>query len=71
MDVDSDTNTDVTALRKLEEKTSVAPQYLEQLRAFSGIDRDPRGFSVTLVYFALIAAQDVSSHIDTIDDVQT
>tara|TARA_R110000772_G_scaffold86113_2_gene180482 strand:+ start:3719 stop:4426 length:708 start_codon:yes stop_codon:yes gene_type:complete len=70
VDVDSDTTTDVTALRKLEEKTSVAPQYLEQLQAFSGIDRDPRGFSVTLVYFALIAAQEVSSHIETIDDVQ-
>jgi len=53
VDVDSDTTTDVTALRKLEEK-----------------NRDPRGFSVTLVYFALIAAQKVSSHIETIDDVQ-
>lgn len=70
VDVDSDATTDATALRKLEEKTSVAPQYLEQLQAFSGIDRDPRGFSVTLVYFALIAAQDVSSHIETIDDVR-
>ena len=70
VDVDSDTTTDVTALRKLKEKTSVAPQYLEQLQAFSGNDRDPRAFSVTLVYFALIAAQDVSSHIETIDDVQ-
>jgi 8-oxo-dGTP diphosphatase len=70
VDVDSDTTTDVTALRKLEEKTSVAPQYLEQLQAFSGIDRDPRSFSITLVYFALIAAQEVSSHIETIDDVQ-
>jgi ADP-ribose pyrophosphatase YjhB (NUDIX family) len=70
VDVDSDTTTDITALRKLEEKTSVAPQYLEQLQVFSGIDRDPRGFSVTLVYFALIAAQEVSCHIETIDDVQ-
>ncbi len=70
VDVDSDINTDVTALRKLREKTSVAPQYLEQLQTFSSIDRDPRGFSVTLVYFALIAAQEVSSHIETIDDVQ-
>jgi 8-oxo-dGTP diphosphatase len=70
VDVDSDTTTDVTALRKLEEKTSVAPKYLEQLQAFSGNDRDPRGFSITLVYFALIAAQEVSSHIETIDDVQ-
>ena len=70
VDVDSDTTTDATALRKLGEKTSVAPQYLEQLQAFSGVDRDPRGFSVTVVYFALIAAQEVSSNIETIDDVQ-
>lgn len=70
VDVDTDATTDMSALRKLEEKTSVAPQYLEQLQTFSGIDRDPRGFSVTLVYFALIAAQEVSSHIETIDDVQ-
>ncbi|SFD51124.1 ADP-ribose pyrophosphatase YjhB, NUDIX family [Pseudoalteromonas denitrificans DSM 6059] len=70
VDVDSDTTTDGTALRKLEEKTSVAPQYLEQLQVFSGNARDPRGFSVTLVYFALIPAQEVSSHIDTVDDVQ-
>jgi ADP-ribose pyrophosphatase YjhB (NUDIX family) len=70
VDIDSDSSTDVTALRKLEEKTNVAPQYLEQLQTFSGIDRDPRGFSVTLVYFALIASQEVASHIETIDDVQ-
>jgi len=70
VDVDCDASTDVTALRKLKEKTSVAPQYLEQLETFSGIERDPRGFSVTLVYFALVAAQSVSSHISTIDDVQ-
>ena len=42
VDIDSDSSTDVTALRKLEEKTNVAPQYLEQLQTFSGIDRDPR-----------------------------
>lgn len=70
VDVNSDATTDVTALRKLKEKTSVAPKYLEQLQVFSSADRDPRGFSVTLVYFALIAAQEVSSHIDTIDEVQ-
>lgn len=70
VDVDIDDSTDLTALRKLKEKTSVAPQYLEQLRTFSGINRDPRGFSVTLVYFALVAEQDVSSHIDTVEDAQ-
>lgn len=70
VDVDIDESTDQTALRKLQEKTSVAPQYLEQLQVFSSASRDPRGFSVTLVYYALVAEQDVSYHIDTVDDVK-
>jgi len=70
VDVKLDHNTDETALRKLREKTAVTPQYLEQLQTFSGDRRDPRGFSVTLVYFALVAAQEVSTHIATVSDVQ-
>ena len=70
VDIENDDNTDMTAKRKLKEKTSVSPQYLEQLQVVSGPERDPRGFSVTLVYYALIAEQDVASHIDTVDDVQ-
>jgi len=70
VDVDVDLSTDITALRKLKEKTGVAPPYLEQLQVFSGNERDPRGFSVTLAYFALIAEQDAAPHIDTVDDVQ-
>jgi len=70
VDVDSDDSTDMTALRKLKEKTSVAPQYLEQLKALSGPHRDPRGFSVTLVYYALTAEQAVSTHIETVDDAK-
>jgi len=70
VDIDIDKTTDTTALRKLQEKTSVVPPYLEQLQTISNKTRDPRGFSVTLVYFALIAEQKVSAHINTIDDVQ-
>ncbi|WP_073602687.1 NUDIX hydrolase [Vibrio aerogenes] len=70
VDIGTDDTTDMTALRKLKEKTDIAPQYLEQLQVFSGQDRDPRGFSVTLVYYALIAEQDVASHLETIQDVQ-
>lgn len=70
VNVDIDETTEMTALRKLKEKTSVTPLYLEQLHVVSGQYRDPRGFSVTLVYFALIAEQQVSAHIDTVDDAQ-
>lgn len=43
-----------TALRKLREKTSVTTPYLEQLESVGSSTRDPRGWSVTVVYFALI-----------------
>jgi len=70
VDVDIDETTDMTALRKLKEKTSVTPPYLEQLHVVSGTHRDPRGFSVTLVYFSLIAEQEASVHINSVDDAQ-
>jgi 8-oxo-dGTP diphosphatase len=67
VDVDKDDNTDMTARRKLAEKTGLVPRYLEQLQVFSGVNRDPRGFSVTSAYFALVAQQSVESKIETVD----
>ena len=65
-----DVSTEDTAKRKLREKSGVQPNYLEQLESFSGPDRDPRGFSVTIVYFALIAHQQTSVHVDTVNDAE-
>jgi 8-oxo-dGTP diphosphatase len=45
------------ALRKLREKTGVAAPYLEQLGSWGGAARDPRGWSTTHAFFALIASQ--------------
>ena len=47
------------ARRKLLEKTGVGSPYLEQLGSWGGATRDPRGWSATHVYFALIPAQGV------------
>ena len=68
VDLDKDTNVEATALRKLKDKTGVAPNYLEQLKVFSGKERDPRGYSVSLVFYALIGFQDASSHINTVHE---
>jgi 8-oxo-dGTP diphosphatase len=46
------------ARRKLQDKTGVAAPYLEQLGSWGGADRDPRGWSTTHAYFALIPAPD-------------
>lgn len=43
------------ARRKLQEKTGVVSPYLEQLGSWGSATRDPRGWSATHVYFALIA----------------
>ena len=60
VDFDKDKDLLDTARRKLTEKTGVETPYLEQLASFGGQDRDPRGWSVTIAYFALIAADEVT-----------
>lgn len=42
------------ALRKLREKTGFAAPYLEQLGSWGSASRDPRGWTATHVYFALV-----------------
>jgi ADP-ribose pyrophosphatase YjhB (NUDIX family) len=56
VDVARDADLEVCALRKLREKTGVVSSYLEQLGCWGSKSRDPRGWSVTHVYFALIPA---------------
>ncbi len=48
-----------TAYRKLKEKTGVDTPYLEQVESFGGAKRDPRGWSVTVAYLALISSDDI------------
>lgn len=45
------------AVRKLKDKTGVETPYLEQLGSWGGDKRDPRGWSVTQAYFALISVK--------------
>jgi len=57
VDVERDASLEACALRKLREKTGVATPYLEQLGSWGGARRDPRGWSTTHAYFALIAPE--------------
>ena len=43
------------AARVLQDKTGIVSPYLEQLATYAGPERDPRGWSVSIVYFALVA----------------
>jgi ADP-ribose pyrophosphatase YjhB (NUDIX family) len=56
IDLDRDDDLEACARRKLKEKTGIAAPYLEQVGSWGNATRDPRGWSTTTVYFALIAA---------------
>jgi ADP-ribose pyrophosphatase YjhB (NUDIX family) len=55
VDVERDKDLEECALRKLREKTSVQAPYLEQVGSWGSAVRDPRGWSATHVYLALLA----------------
>jgi len=58
--VDEDADLEAAARRVLREKTGVETPYLEQLQSFGSATRDPRGWSASIAYVALIAADRVS-----------
>jgi len=70
VDIETDKDIKSTALRKLVEKTGVEPPFLDQLESFGNRARDPRGWSVTVAYTALIAHQDCEQHVSTVSDVR-
>ncbi len=51
---DQDRNLEDTAKRVLLMKAQVEVPHLEQVATFSGPDRDPRGWSVSALYYALL-----------------
>ena len=56
---DVDQSVDHAAIRTLASKTRVVLPYLEQVRTSSGPDRDPRGWSVSVLYYALLPSDQV------------
>lgn len=54
-DVDIDARE--AATRVLLAKTGIQSPYLEQLETFTGLTRDPRGWSVSVAYYALVPAE--------------
>ncbi len=54
IDLHADASVDAAAYRKLTDKTGIASPYLEQVSTTGAANRDPRGWSLTVLYFALI-----------------
>lgn len=60
VDLEKDADLEATAKRKLYEKTAVRTPYLEQYATIGNPHRDPRGWFITTVYFALIPSAHIT-----------
>ena len=58
---DEDASLEAAARRVLEEKIGVDIPHLEEVCTFSGKDRDPRGWSIGVLYFALLPRDQVTA----------
>jgi len=70
IDTAKDKSIEDCAKRKLVEKTGVVPSYLNKLTVQGDPDRDPRGWSVSVAYYALIAHQACEAHIEDVSEVE-
>jgi len=59
VNVEVDADLAACARRKLRDKTGLRSPYLEQLGSWGSATRDPRGWSATHAYFALVSGQGV------------
>ncbi|TPK85723.1 NUDIX hydrolase [Mesorhizobium sp. B2-4-13] len=60
--VNEDRDAEDAARRILRTKTGLEHIYLEQLRTFASRDRDPRDWSVSIAYFALVPYEVLMEH---------
>jgi 8-oxo-dGTP diphosphatase len=57
VDIERDTDLDACARRKLSEKAALTAPYLEQVGSWGSSNRDPRGWSTTHLYLALVGEE--------------
>lgn len=70
IDLKADASIAATAIRKLRQKTAVQTPYVEQIASIGGPDRDPRGWSVTILHMALIPHMPTQAFIAAVEDSQ-
>ena len=62
--LDEDADLEAAARRVLKAKTGVETPYLEQLQTFGNAVRDPRGWSLSVAYVALLSAGELAARND-------
>ena len=58
--INMDETLETAAYRELEEETGISNLELHQLHAFSSIDRDPRGRTISIVFWGIVKSNVVA-----------
>lgn len=67
---ENDQSLESAARRVLRQKIGVEVPYLSEVSSFSGPDRDPRGWSIGMLYFALLPRDHIQAVVkDSVDEV--
>lgn len=56
---EKDVSTSAAAVRVLRDKAGIESRFIDQLMTFSGGDRDPRGWSASVAYYAMAPAENI------------
>ena len=68
--VDMDETLEAAAARELHEETGLSGVVLKQLQAFSALERDPRGRTVSVVFWGILTSDNTVSAGDDAAEVQ-
>lgn len=68
--VDMNETTEQSAIRELKEETSLCNINLTQFHCFSSLDRDPRGRTITIAYYAVVDFEKVKDKVRADDDAK-
>lgn len=67
LDQNQDNSLQAAAVRSVKAKAGIEPPYLEQIETVGSQARDPRGWSVSVIYSALMPYETCCTHIETVE----
>lgn len=70
LDQAKDASLDDAANRNIKAKTSITPPYLEQIQTVGSVDRDPRGWSMSVIFSALMPFASCQTAIDSVEQAK-
>lgn len=68
--LDMDEDLETAALRELQEETNIQHIQLKQFKSYGGVNRDPRGRTVSVVFYAIIDLEITPKAMDDAKDAK-